>query len=56
MRKVQVTAFAVANGRKSVALKQILEAVAESPIARAARDAPWAPGFAMLSAIARSYS
>src|ERR1019366_5630727 len=61
VRKVQATAFAVATGRKSVALKRILEAVVESPRARAvrgllARDAPLAPGFAMLSAIIRSFS
>ena len=33
-RKVQETAFAVAAGRKSVALKQILEAVLELPSSR----------------------
>jgi hypothetical protein len=61
VRKVQATAFAVATGRKSVALKRILEAVVGSPTARAvrglfARDVPLAPGFAMLSVIIRSFS
>ena len=55
-RKVQATAFAVATGLKSVALKRILEAVAESPSARAVRDllarvVPLAFGFAILSVI-----
>jgi hypothetical protein len=61
LRKVQATAFAVASGRKSVALKRILKAVVESPSARAnrglfARDGPLAPAFAMLSVIIRSFS
>src|SRR5947208_8953609 len=59
--KVQATAFAVVTGRKSVALKRILEAVVESPSARAvrgllARDVPLALGFFMLSVIIRSFS
>jgi len=61
VRKVQATAFAVAAGRKSVALKRILEAVVESLSAQAvrgllARDVPLALGFAMLSVIIRSFS
>src|SRR5258706_1663631 len=61
VRKVQATAFAIVTGRKSVALNRILEAVAESPSARAvqgllARDVPLALGFAMLRVIIRSSS
>jgi hypothetical protein len=61
LRKVQATAFAVAAGRNSVALKRTLEAVVESPSARAVRgllagDVPLALGFAMLSVIIRSFS
>src|SRR5262249_18191569 len=60
VRKVQATAFAVATGRKSVALKRILEALVESPTARGmrgllARDVPLALGFATLSVIIRSF-
>jgi hypothetical protein len=51
----------VAAGRKSVALKRMLEAVVESPSARAvrgllARDMPLALGFAMLSVIIRPFT
>jgi hypothetical protein len=61
IRNVQSTAFAVALGRKSVTLKQILERVVESPSARAvlgwlARDVLLTLGFAVLSVIIRSYS
>ena len=61
VRKVQATAFAVGTGRKTVALKRILEAVVESPSERAvrgllARDVRLALGFAMLSVIIRSLS
>jgi hypothetical protein len=61
VRKVQATAFVVATGRKSVALKRILETVVESPRARGmrgllARGVPLARGIAMLSVIARSFS
>jgi hypothetical protein len=61
VRKVQATAFAVATGRKSVALKRILEAVAVSPgTARVsgllARDVPLPFGFAVLAVIFRSFS
>jgi hypothetical protein len=61
IRNVQSTAFAVALGRNSVALKQIMGTVAESPSARAVRgllasDVPLALGFAVLSVIVRSFS
>ena len=61
VRKVQVTAFAVAAGRKSFALKRILEVVVESPGARAMRgsltpDVLLARAFAMRSVIIRSFS
>jgi hypothetical protein len=61
VRKVQATAFVVVIGRKSVALKRILEPVAEPAGARGVRglpacDAPFAFGFAMLLALIRSFS